>query len=111
MATRATRKQPRQRHLAVFEHVRVVHVEIRWHVLDGELNTSQFVCEPLLQRLDRVQNKVIEHLRAGSRQRHRRRYQPAAQPSAMPVASAPARATVATIGTGHAASVALPRCL
>ena len=85
MATGAARQQPCQRHLAVFEHVGVVDVQVGWHVLHRELDAGQLLGEAALQRLDGVQYKIVEDLGLGPRERHVGRYQPAAQPPAVPV--------------------------
>ncbi len=71
-------QQPRQRNIAVLEHIRVVDVEIRGHFLDCELDAGQFARVPPLQRLDGIQDKIIKNLRPGTRQRHRRGHQPTA---------------------------------
>src|SRR5207248_9297681 len=67
---RPARQQPGQRHLAVFEHVGVVHVEVRGDLLDGELHAGQLLGVPAFQRLDRVEYQVVEQLRLGPRRRY-----------------------------------------
>jgi hypothetical protein len=79
-------QQPRQRDLAVLQHVRVVDVELGRHVLDRELHAGQLLGVPPLQALHGVQHQIVEDLRLGPGQRHGGRHQPAAQAAAVPIA-------------------------
>ncbi len=79
-------QQPGERHLAVLEHVGVVHVEVGGDLLDRELDPGQLVGVPPLQLLDRVQHQVVEEFRLGPGGRYARGHQPAAQPAPVPVA-------------------------